>query len=135
MNGGGTTTAFDLLVRNKTDRYHLAIEIAEKMAKEGVITEDKKNALIESCQKALKEHYEYITMNGAEPAEIENWQWKGELPKATTAAEIKHMDILKDARTIAFIGLSDKPERHSNIVAKTFQEKGYRIIPVNPQRD
>jgi uncharacterized protein len=42
------------------------------------------------------------------------------------------LDILKVARTIAFIGLSDNPERHSHIVAKSFQDKGYRIIPVNP---
>lgn len=40
--------------------------------------------------------------------------------------------VLKNARTIAFIGLSDKPERHSHKVAKYFQEKGYRIIPINP---
>jgi len=129
---GGTTTAFDLLVRNKTDRYHLAIEVAERVSKEGVITQEKKEALIDIYKKALKEHYDYITTVGAEPAEIENWQWAGKLPKATTAFEIKHMDLLKNARTIAFIGLSDNPERHSHRVAKTFQEKGYRIIPVNP---
>jgi len=129
---GGTTTAFDLLVRNKTDRYHLAIEVAERMSKEGVITKEKKESLIASYKKALKEHYDYITKVGAEPAEIENWQWAGELPQPTTTAEIKHQDILKQARTIAFIGLSDNPERHSHRVAKTFQEKGYRIIPVNP---
>jgi xylulose-5-phosphate/fructose-6-phosphate phosphoketolase len=129
---GGTTTAFDLLVRNKTDRYHLAIEVAEKMHKEGVITKEKKDSLIAVYKKALKDHYEYITRVGAEPTEIENWQWKGELPKTATTFEIKHADLLHQARTIAFIGLSDKPERHSNIVAKSFQEKGYRIIPVNP---
>jgi xylulose-5-phosphate/fructose-6-phosphate phosphoketolase len=129
---GGTTTAFDLLVRNKTDRYHLAIEVAERMEKEGIITEEKKESLISAYKKALKDHYEYITRVGAEPSDIENWQWAGKLPKATTAFEIKHMDLLKNARTIAFIGLSDNPKRHSNIVAKYFQEKGYRIIPVNP---
>lgn len=129
---GGTTTAFDLLVRNKTDRYHLAIEVADRMEKEGVITEEKKESLITIYKKALKDHYDYITTVGAEPTEIENWQWAGELPKTTTAFEIKHMDLLKQARTIAFIGLSDDPQRHSNIVAKSFQDKGYRIIPVNP---
>ena len=84
------------------------------------------------CIPVLKEHYDYITTVGAEPAEIENWQWAGELPKATTAAEVKSLDLLKSARTIAFIGLSDNPERHSNRVAKYFQKKGYRIVPVNP---
>lgn len=129
---GGTTTAFDLLVRNKTDRYHLAIEIAEKMSKDGVITEEKKKTLIAAYEKALKDHFEYITENGCEPNEIENWQWKGELPETVRAGDIAQMDQLKNARTIAFVGLSDNPERHSNIVAKYFQQKGYRIIPVNP---
>lgn len=129
---GGTTTPFDLLVRNQTDRYHLAIEVAEKMSKEGVISEEKKNQLVAAYEKALSDHYDFITTNGHEPSEIENWQWKGELPEIVDAADIAHMDRLKNARTIAFVGLSDNPERHSHRVAKYFQEKGYRIIPVNP---
>jgi xylulose-5-phosphate/fructose-6-phosphate phosphoketolase len=129
---GGTTTAFDLLVRNKTDRYHLAIEVAERMSKEGVITEEKKKSLVELYNKALKDHYEYITKNGFEPNEIENWQWKGNLPETVGISDIAKINELQNARTIAFVGLSDNPERHSHRVAKYFQEKGYRIIPVNP---
>lgn len=130
---GGTTTAFDLLVRNKTDRYHLAIEVAEKMAKEGVITEEKKEALLEKYKNALKNHYDYITKNGAEPVEIEQWQWGGVQPVTDVPNGLDHEAVLKNARTIAFVGLSDKPERHSHKVAKYFQKKGYRIIPVNPK--
>lgn len=40
--------------------------------------------------------------------------------------------VLTDARTIAVVGLSEKPERDSNEVARYFQERGYRIVPVNP---
>lgn len=130
---GGTTTAFDLLVRNKTDRYHLAIEVAEKMAKDGVITEEKKKALIETYEQALKNHYKYITKYGAEPVEIEQWQWNGVQPVTDVPNGLDHENVLKNARTIAFIGLSDKPDRHSHMVAKYFQEKGYRIIPINPK--
>jgi predicted CoA-binding protein len=40
--------------------------------------------------------------------------------------------MLEKARTIAVVGLSDKPDRDSYRVAKYLQEHGYRIIPVNP---
>lgn len=47
--------------------------------------------------------------------------------------EIKR--ILEQTRTIAVVGLSDKPDRTSYMVAKAMQERGYRIIPVNPASD
>jgi predicted CoA-binding protein len=40
--------------------------------------------------------------------------------------------ILKDSKTIAVLGLSNKPDRDSYKVAKYMQEHGYRILPVNP---
>ncbi|MCL1926862.1 MAG: CoA-binding protein [Syntrophorhabdaceae bacterium] len=40
--------------------------------------------------------------------------------------------ILSDSKTIAVVGLSDKPERASNSVARFMKTMGYRIIPVNP---
>ena len=40
--------------------------------------------------------------------------------------------LLRTARTIAVVGLSDKPDRDSHRVAAYLQQHGYRIIPVNP---
>ena len=41
-------------------------------------------------------------------------------------------DILRDAKTIAVVGLSSSPLRPSYGVAAYMQHHGYRIIPVNP---
>jgi hypothetical protein len=45
----------------------------------------------------------------------------------------KIKQILEQGRTIAVVGLSDKVHRDSYRVARYMQEKGYRIIPVNPR--
>ena len=44
-------------------------------------------------------------------------------------------DLLKRAKTIAVVGLSDSPLRPSHGVSAYMQSQGYRIIPVNPQVD
>ncbi len=41
--------------------------------------------------------------------------------------------VLRTARTIAVVGLSDKPDRPSYEIASYLQKAGYRIIPVNPK--
>jgi len=41
--------------------------------------------------------------------------------------------MLANAKTIAVVGLSDKPDRASYGVAQYLQRAGYKIIPVNPQ--
>ena len=40
--------------------------------------------------------------------------------------------LLQEARTIAVVGMSDKPERDSHQVGAYLMEKGYRVVPVNP---
>jgi predicted CoA-binding protein len=47
----------------------------------------------------------------------------------------KIKDILKTANTIAILGLSPKPERDSNMVARYLKNQGYTIIPVRPAQD
>jgi len=132
LEEGGTTTPFDMQVRNGTDRYHLAVEILQTAVEQGVITEKQKKLATEKHHLALKNHRAYIKEFGSDPLEIENWQWAGNVRPTIEVKHIEHERILQNARTIAFVGLSDKPARHSHRVAKYFQSKGYRIIPVNP---
>jgi uncharacterized protein len=40
--------------------------------------------------------------------------------------------LLRSTKTIAVVGLSPKPERDSNEVARYLQAAGYRVVPVNP---
>jgi len=40
--------------------------------------------------------------------------------------------LLTDARTIAMVGASDRPDRASNGVMKFLQARGYKVFPVNP---
>ena len=41
--------------------------------------------------------------------------------------------LLRNARTIAVVGASDRPDRPSYGVMKFLQSWGYRVLPVNPQ--
>lgn len=43
--------------------------------------------------------------------------------------------LLSEAKTIAVVGLSNKPDRDSYHVAEYLQKQGYKIIPVNPTVD
>ena len=40
--------------------------------------------------------------------------------------------ILKNTKTIAVVGLSNKPDRPSYSVSKYMQGQGYRILPISP---
>jgi predicted CoA-binding protein len=43
--------------------------------------------------------------------------------------------LLANARVIAVVGLSPRPDRPSNEVARYLRRAGYRIVPVNPEFD
>ena len=50
----------------------------------------------------------------------------------TNPAPAEITRLLREARTIAVVGLSDNPQRASYEVSATLLDYGYRIIPVNP---
>jgi predicted CoA-binding protein len=41
-------------------------------------------------------------------------------------------EMLRNAKTIAVVGMSDKPWRASHNIGKYLAEHGYRVFPVNP---
>jgi predicted CoA-binding protein len=41
--------------------------------------------------------------------------------------------LLRETRTIALVGASDRPDRPSYGVMRVLQDWGYRVLPVNPQ--
>jgi hypothetical protein len=47
-----------------------------------------------------------------------------------TSGELRR--ILRTYKTVAVVGLSDRPDRDSHRVAAYLQQHGYRIVPVNP---
>ena len=49
----------------------------------------------------------------------------------TSDAEIA--SLLRQTRTIAMVGASDRPNRPSYGVMRFLIERGYRVLPVNPQ--
>ena len=41
-------------------------------------------------------------------------------------------DLLASSRTVAVVGLSDRPHRTSHSIARALQDFGFKIFPVNP---
>jgi predicted CoA-binding protein len=50
----------------------------------------------------------------------------------TRASDDEIVGILSEAKTIALVGASPRPERDSHEVMAYLQSRGYRVIPVNP---
>jgi predicted CoA-binding protein len=52
---------------------------------------------------------------------------------ASTSQSDPITELLRNAKTIAVVGLSDSPLRPSHGVSAYMQAQGYRIVPVNPR--
>lgn len=72
---GTTTTPFDMQVLNRTSRYHLVIQTAQKMSAKNPAVAATAEELIRKYERKLAEHREFIVLNGKDPDEITDWKW------------------------------------------------------------
>ena len=72
LEEGTITTAFDMRVQNKIDRFHLVLDALKYLDK----LKDKRAKVEEWCKNKLIEHKEYIDENGIDLEEIRNWEFK-----------------------------------------------------------
>ncbi|MBI2191378.1 MAG: phosphoketolase family protein [Planctomycetes bacterium] len=73
---GTTTTPFDMQVRNRTSRYHLVIQAAQKVAAADPGCSAHAEDLIRKYESRLREHRDFIRREGMDPPEISGWEWK-----------------------------------------------------------
>jgi xylulose-5-phosphate/fructose-6-phosphate phosphoketolase len=76
IENGSTTTPFDMHVRNKTSRYHLAMEVFDRMSKSGRIPFEEGRHLIAKYEQKIAENTDYIKVHGVDMPEIDAWQWQ-----------------------------------------------------------
>jgi xylulose-5-phosphate/fructose-6-phosphate phosphoketolase len=69
---GTITTAFDMTVLNDLDRFHLAMDVIDRVPATGTPGLYLKQQL----QNKLIEHKRYITAHGLDMPEVREWRWK-----------------------------------------------------------
>jgi len=70
---GTTTTPFDMVVLNDLDRFHLVMDVLDRVD----IIRETEIAIREEMMDKLRQHKEYIHKYGEDMPEIQNWKWQG----------------------------------------------------------
>jgi len=68
---GSTTTPFDMVVRNRLDRFHLAMDAIERIGTLGGAGVHAREAIRDK----LTEHDRYIRAHGLDMPEVRDWRW------------------------------------------------------------
>lgn len=70
---GTTTTPFDMVVLNDLDRFHLVMDVIDRVPHLGASAAYVKQGIF----RKLLDHRQYITEHGEDMPEIRKWQWSG----------------------------------------------------------
>ena len=70
---GTTTTPFDMVVRNRLDRFHLVLDVIDRVPAAGVNATYARQAI----RDRLVEHKAYIAAHGEDMPMVRDWKWKG----------------------------------------------------------
>ena len=70
---GTITTPFDMRVLNDIDRFHLVIDVVQRLHSLG----NRGAYLVQRMNDKLVEHRQYIRDNGVDLPEIRSWKWEG----------------------------------------------------------
>jgi xylulose-5-phosphate/fructose-6-phosphate phosphoketolase len=73
MEEGTTTTPFDMVVRNRLDRFHLVADVIDRVPGLAARAVYVKQAMRDK----LIEHEQYIVRVGADMPEVAEWRWPG----------------------------------------------------------
>jgi xylulose-5-phosphate/fructose-6-phosphate phosphoketolase len=74
---GTTTTPFDMHIHNRTSRYHLIIQGAQKIAAGNPKAAAKAEELIVRYERKIRDHGVFIRREGVDPPQIAEWKWAG----------------------------------------------------------
>ena len=70
---GTTTTPFDMVVRNDLDRFHLFMDVVDRVP----ALAERAGHLHQLMRDRLVEHHEYILEHGEDMPSISQWKWPG----------------------------------------------------------
>jgi len=81
LEEGSTTTPFDMLLRNNMDRFHLVMDVIDRvpgLARRAAV-------LRQSMVDQRAEHHDYVRRTGEDMPDITHWSW---VPKMSTMDEL-----------------------------------------------